>query len=394
MKKMIWCLGLLMLTSCQEELYTDDAKEYVTKQAVYLDTDEPIFKYSLKHNQTTEVLVPVRAVVPLKTDADVSISVADQTSLDKYNKQNETEFTLLPTSMYEVADAIRIEKGRILGKISLKINNIDFSEKEVYALPIQITSQSPASVKGRDTAILIIERELEPIVTKVFRFNGSGAERSDAFGGKEVSVQQWTFEAMVKRSAYNANNKSIGGTKTADRNPLNEIFTRFGDVTINPNQLQIKTGASQIDIPSEKFAAQPNVWYALAFTYDGKTTRVFVNGEEVASREIRDGAYTLNGMWIGGSNEYIREVRFWSRAVPAKELKENYWKVLNPKKAEGLLLYYPLNGKKYNHETGEITEDETKIWDWSKTGAHLNKPGGGAGYPSNELHTFTPPKKD
>ncbi len=60
--------------------------------------------------------------------------------------------------------------------------------------------------------------------------------------------------------------------------PMDEIYTRFGDVTINPNQLQIKTGSSQIDVPADKFSAQPDTWYMLAFVYDGQKNYVYVNG--------------------------------------------------------------------------------------------------------------------
>lgn len=394
MKKIIWCLGLLMISSCQEELYEDETKKFLTAQAVYLETNDPVLKYSLKEAHSEEVAISVRAVTPLDRETSISVMAADKAQLDKYNSKNNTEYTLLPTSMYSVSNQVTMKKGELVGKIILKINQVNFGDKEAYALPVKITSGNPASVQGRDNAILIIEKELEPIVTKVYRMGGYEASVSNAFGGSDISVEQWTLEAMVNRSRYNAANRSIGGTKSADGNPKNEIFTRFGDVTIDPNQLQIKTGASQIDIPKDKFAAKPDEWYSLAFTYDGKTTRVFVNGEEVAAREIRDGAYTLNGLWIGGANELIREVRFWKRAVPAKELKENYWKVLDPKKAEGLLFYYPLNGKKYDHDTGEITEDESKIWDWSSTKAHLDKPQR-SGFDDNggQNYIFYPPKK-
>ena len=72
---------------------------------------------------------------------------------------------------------------------------------------------------------------------------------------------------------------------------MDEIYTRFGDVTIEPNQLQIKTGASQIDVDKNKFAAKPNEWYMLTFVYDGKNTLIYVNGDLVAEQQIREGAY-------------------------------------------------------------------------------------------------------
>ena len=194
--------------------------------------------------------------------------------------------------------------------------------------------------------------------------NNAGSESGDMFP-QDFKVKQWTMEVMIKRSAYNANNKSIGGTKVApNSSPLDEIFTRFGDVTINPNQLQIKTGASQIDVPSSKFAAKANEWYMLTFVYDGKMTLVYVNGDLVASREIRIGEYGLTGFWLGGSNEFVREVRFWDIARTAQQIKGYTWKMVNPDE-QGLLLYYPCNGQKRDHETGVISDDATKIWNWA-----------------------------
>ena len=93
----------------------------------------------------------------------------------------------------------------------------------------------------------------------------------------------------------------------------------------------------------------------------------------VADREIRTGPYGLIGFWIGGSNELIREVRFWKTARTSQEIASNIWKMVNPDD-DNLLLYYPLNGKKRDSATGEITEDETLLWDWSKNGKNLPKP--------------------
>ena len=100
------------------------------------------------------------------------------------------------------------------------------------------------------------------------------------------------------------------------------------------------------------------------FVYDGKITYVYVNGDLVASSEIRDGEYGLIGFWIGGASEYIREVRFWDIARTQQQIKAFTWKIVNPDE-KGLLLYYPCNGLKLNHETGEITEDDTMIWNWA-----------------------------
>ncbi|MCS2850450.1 LamG domain-containing protein [Bacteroides thetaiotaomicron] len=89
----------------------------------------------------------------------------------------------------------------------------------------------------------------------------------------------------------------------------------FGDVTINPNQLQIKTGALRLMFPLTNSLHSLTLWYMLAFSYMMvKRIMYYVNGVLVADREIRTGPYGLIGFWIGGSNELIREVRFWEIA--------------------------------------------------------------------------------
>lgn len=66
--------------------------------------------------------------------------------------------------------------------------------------------------------------------------------------------------------------------------------------------------------------------------------------------------------------------------------------MVNPDE-KGLLLYYPCNGKKRNLETGEITEDETMIWNWASyydgDKSKLNLPKEGV-FDDNggELYTF------
>ena len=109
------------------------------------------------------------------------------------------------------------------------------------------------------------------------------------------------------------------------------------------------------------------------FVYDGKKNYVYVNGELVADREIRTGPYGLVGFWIGGANELVREIRFWKTARTPQQLKQFMWKTVDGSD-ENLVLYYPLNGKKRNLDTGEITEDETMLWDFSNNAKHLPLP--------------------
>lgn len=336
------------------------SKENGSGQGAYIAAEGPIQIFVEEGKEYFIKDVKVGLTVKEDKAFDVPLIVGDQAQLDEYNKKNNTSYLMLPPEMYEMPTVMNFKPNLAMQSIPVSLKNLKFSLKGDYALPIRLSNGSASPIPGEE-ALLILEKRTR---TKVLLMNGSGSE-SDKMFPQDFKVKQWTMEAMVKRSAYNANNRSIGGTKlVANAGPHDEIYTRFGDVTIDPNQLQIKTGSAQIDVPKNKFAAKPNEWYMLTFVYDGKITYVYVNGDLVASSEIRDGEYGLIGFWIGGANEYIREVRFWDIARTQQQIKAFTWKMVNPDE-KGLLLYYPCNGLKRNHETGEITEDDTMIWNWA-----------------------------
>jgi hypothetical protein len=362
MKKIVMTLfGALLLAGCQNELYTESQKENGSGQGAYIAAEGPIQIFVEEGKEYFIKDVKVGLTVKEDKAFDVPLIVGDQAQLDEYNKKNNTSYLMLPPEMYEMPTVMNFKPNLAMQSIPVSLKNLKFSLKGDYALPIRLSNGSASPIPGEEEALLILEKRTR---TKVLLMNGSGSENDKMFP-QDFKVKQWTMEAMVKRSAYNANNRSIGGTKlVANAGPHDEIYTRFGDVTIDPNQLQIKTGSAQIDVPKNKFAAKPNEWYMLTFVYDGKITYVYVNGVLVASSEIRDGEYGLIGFWIGGANEYIREVRFWDIARTQQQIKAFTWKMVNPDE-KGLLLYYPCNGLKRNHETGEITEDDTMIWNWA-----------------------------
>jgi len=362
MKKIVMTLfGTLLLASCQNELYTDTQKDFGSDQGAYIAADGPIQIFVEEGREYFIKDIKVGLAIKEDKACEVPLTVGDQAQLDEYNKKNGTSYLMLPSEMYEIPSVMTFKPNLAMQSIPVSLKDLKFSLKGDYALPIRLSKGSVTLVPSEEKALIILEKRTR---TKALLMKNAGSESGEMFP-QDFKVKQWTMEVMIKRSAYDANNKSIGGTKVApNSSPLDEIFTRFGDVTINPNQLQIKTGASQIDVPSSKFAAKANEWYMLTFVYDGKMTLVYVNGDLVASREIRIGEYGLTGFWLGGSNEYVREVRFWDIARTAQQIKGYTWKMVNPDE-QGLLLYYPCNGKKRDHETGAITDDATKIWNWA-----------------------------
>lgn len=365
-------LVAMALTACQDELYNSPATApgAITEQHIYVKGDKTIQSFFMEKEDVTVNGITLALTHQPTEEVKVTIEAGNEAQLAAYNKSHETSYKILPKEMYEVPSTISFVAGQSMQALAIKIKNLVFDSASTYALPVKIKNATCKTIDDESETLLVLEQRIK---TKALMIDGSGSEDASMFPS-DFKVNNWTLEVMVNRSAYKYNNRSICGTKLVQGSSNNdEIYVRFGDVTINPNQLQIKTGNSQIDIPAEALSAQPDTWYMLGFRYDGKKNSVFVNGVKVAEREIRTGPYGLTGFWIGGSNELIREVRFWKSARTDKEIMDNAWKLVDASD-ENLLLYYPMNGMKRDPNTGKITMDETKVWDWSKSQKHLDMP--------------------
>ena len=363
MKQLVYALlAVATLASCQNELFKNDATKFETEQGVYVPKESSSYQLFVADGANQEVSeLKIALAKPQGGQVSAQLRSGGQAALDRYNKANGTNYQLLPESMYELASNVTFESNHTVASIPLKIKDLQF-KGDAYALPIEIVGSDSKVIDAQKDALLVLN---QIIYTKAWKSGGSQIGTQWTSG----KYGAWTFEAMVRRSSYTSNNRSILGSETSG-GVRDEIYTRFGDVTITPKQLQIKTGGSQIDIPASKLSAKDNEWYMLSFVYDGTNTLVYVNGQEVAKTQIRDGEYEIHGIWIGGANELVREVRVYKSARTADQIAASTWKMVDPTDPD-LLVYYPLNGKKRDFKTGKITEDETGAWDWSKNEYHI-----------------------
>lgn len=374
MRKLFYSIiSLLIFASCQNELYKDTQEDFKSKQGVYIVNQDVIQNFIEENKELKLTDLKIGLTRKVEKEVKVSLEAGDQAQLEAYNKKNGTEYILLPKEMYEFDSNVTFEPRFTSMTVPIKLKGVQFSPEGTYALPIKLAGGDVAIIGGQTEALIVFEQK---IVTKALRMNGTGSESGSMFPN-DFKVDQWTMEIMLRRANYTSNNQAICGTKTVANAPiLDEIYTRFGDVTIKPNQLQIKTGSSQIDVAADKFSALPNIWYMISFVYDGKNTLIYVNGVLVASREIRTGSYGMTGFWLSERNDLVREVRFYKIARTPQQIAANVWKMVD-NNDDNLLLYFPLNGKKYDRASGKIVEDETQLWDWSKSEKHMPLPSRG-----------------
>lgn len=108
-----------------------------------------------------------------------------------------------------------------------------------------------------------------------------------------------------------------------------------------------------------------NVWTHVAASWDGATMKIYINGEEVASKpwvNTVDGSTnsTKLGKFYGPDNNfykgYMDEVRIWSEARTAEQLQNDMYKTLdNPLGETNLVAYYT-----FSEGSGQTTADNSQ----------------------------------
>ena len=262
---------------------------------------------------------------------------------------------MLPADKYNIDEIIVFGKGERETPIRITIKNLIFDDDEVYALPLQIVNRkSIQAIEGQEHLLLVIRPNR---YSKVLKMGTTSVTSTEILSSSNV-FQQWSFETTVYVESLTGEVPIVGLNKNT-ANPL--------EIAFKNGQLQVQLNAvTALEIPTTAFAPQVNKWYVLSFTYDGNTLRAFVNGKPVATQLLQGGALQLRNLYIAGSNQRLRELRFWRRALTQQELKANLWHTLPTNK--DLQLYLPLNGKKIDFNTKVVTDDETQLWDWSSYG--------------------------
>lgn len=348
-----------LLASCQNELYQDPVEVNKVEQGVYIQGDE-LTQIFLLNGASQETTGPTISLVrPAAAATQVSFSVGSQAQLDAYNAKNGTNYQLLPAAMYELTPSVTIPAGKTAVDVPVKLKDVTFDGGVIYALPLQLYGDGEKAIGGQNQAMIVVDQATE---TKVLRINTSNEIAT--YFAEDIFVPQWTMEVMV----YRSNNVSgaLAGTKfVGSADDKSEIYPVLGT-----DGSFFRTGGTDLDLTKDAMPLEAGKWYMFSFVYDGANVQVYCNGRQVLNQAVRDGDYKLGGYWLSTTRGLVRELRFYNVARTPAQIAANVWKMADPKD-ETLVSYYPMNGKKYDHATGAITDDETAIWDWAKNPHHF-----------------------
>ena len=131
-----------LFVSCQDELYEDDLKSHIAKQGIYIDSKETLQIFTQENKDVVVPNINVKLATPLSYEINANVLAGDEAQLNEYNKQNNTNYLLLPSSMYEISKQVNFKATDVASQITLKLKNIKFPEQGTFALPIKVEGGS------------------------------------------------------------------------------------------------------------------------------------------------------------------------------------------------------------------------------------------------------------
>lgn len=323
-------------TACQSEYDIIENGVYLT------DAQTSQVKRVTIDDKGASTQVSVRLATPTEQDVTVNYGF-NAAALQTYDEKNGVDFHLLPEKYYSFSNTqATIKAGEVSSApVNLVIKPFDegIDATKKYAIPVSIVSASGADILQASSSLMILIDQV--VVTTVPYL---GANRIEVTPEKPIEgLSAWTLEWNLCKDEFDRNNATQWHIEGLDGSPV--IYTRFGDVTCDPNQFQAKVGAGK---PQSITRFTAKKWYHLAFTYDGSNLRLYVDGKldftypHATPGEVFAFSRVVFGNAKGASyNGMVSELRVWSVARSQTEIENNMY-VVSPD-SPGLEVYWKCN---------------------------------------------------
>lgn len=305
-----------------------------------------------------------------KVDKDVTVNIQVHPELvDTYNKATGKSYKFLPEGSYNLLTGnIVIKNGTNVSEAAkFSVTSLDgFTEGTTYCVPVSITNVNTdiAVLEPSRTIYLIINRT---IITRAVNLAGNNYYTVASFADDPSlsTISELTMECRLYVNSFQAANPFISSVMGIEEN----FLLRFGDVSIQKNQLQLAGGL----INGKKYPVTSNIsfstgkWYHVAVVYNGSSVSLYVDGKFDSSTEAAKGNINFtgaNGTYMGGFhvgfsergrllNGYVSEARVWTKALTPIELQNNLCYV-DPT-AKGLVAYWRFNDAAANGDVTDLT---------------------------------------
>lgn len=348
-KYIVGVVALLLFCGCN-----DSEKDLLTSK-LYFETKHQVVE--VEDVETYELEFVSRLSKSVGSDVYVNYEIGTELMVEEYNKRFGTKHLFMPKENIMIDEKTsHIAKGQIFTAPNiLKLKNLNSVEEgKSYLVPLVISNSNSELIdSGRK---LFVEIKKPVVINKVYNFNGKYLSVPMPTTANLTSV---TYEALIYADSFNWIRTILGVEGI--------LMFRFGDATIDDDMMQI-AGNVQFNAPLH-FATKK--WYHVAFSFDGqsKMGTLYINGEKVSDKMVDVNSFDLvKNFFVGYAYDYdsrriwggkMSEVRVWSTARSANQIKQNMLKV-DPN-SEGLFCYWKLNGTDFYEKDGKYyVKDQSK----------------------------------
>lgn len=358
MKKICLCLGLffgeiILLSACHNAEY--DSLE----NAVYIsETQDGNLKKVTIDDNGGKATLTVRVASAYDEDVKIKIGTVSEEELAEFNKKNGTSYVALPVENYILSEQeLTIKQGKITAptvEIAIKpLAEAQIGSGDKYVLPLSIISANKDILRSSKSIFYSIDQVIVTTAPYMKKGTTIKVDLPDA----NIETLTWTLEYRIwVEKLYNTGNDQAQTVSYWGAGPATEIYFRWGDANVTGDLIMTKTQGGQFISTKHAKSGQ---WYHHAWVHDGKTVKLYINGEYDTQMDSPGKMSKLsNEMSIDtGKESYMySEWRFWTVARTAKQIKENMFSVNS--KSEGLEVYFKMNegkGKVINDHVGKYT---------------------------------------
>lgn len=322
----------------------------------------------------TQVVTPRLAQIAAE-DTKVTVAV-DPAALEEYNRVNNLSLLAIqPEDLYLTnSDGVEgkgkveatIKKGQLSTSVIVTMKGIDpnkYPYSAKLAAPVTILSASNGIevLSKPKSAFITLNRKIVTSLLHVKRSLGNGYTLNFAPKEDYEDLTEWTFQYIVQVQDIHGNNQTLGSLSGG-----HGFYNR-----VNKNSgLQCKSEGRDGDDTWTLKPVKEGEWLYVTYVYRQKglagNIAFYLNGELQRTFTTSAMAVEKAGWGFGNSNVadyYLREVRFWNRALSEAEILDRYY-LPETKDAPGLEACFPLSKESYDEANG-VFQDIMGNWTWS-----------------------------